>query len=117
MLERMLTDLSKSQDSFELKLKRDNQLIKEADKLTLNDFQFISPTSANRVFNGQVTCVVYIEPRYCSCVYYCEFGVCKHFIALCKLTNRDLEEPYREFVHVKKRGRPAKSNNGPLNKN
>ena len=113
----MLTDLSRSQDSFELKLKRDNELIKEADKLTLNDFQILSATSANRIFNGQVTCVVYSDPKYCSCMYYLEYGICKHFIALCKLTNRVFDEIDREFVQIKKRGRPPKSNNGALNKN
>ncbi|RNA04158.1 hypothetical protein BpHYR1_029895 [Brachionus plicatilis] len=105
----MITDLSKSQISFEIKLKRDNELIRGADKLTANDFQFISSASANRIVNGQVTSAVYSEPRYCTCIYFLEFGICKHYIAFRKLTNKEFDEGDREFVQLKKRGRPPKS--------
>ena len=93
MLYKMLVDLSKSQESFDLILKGDNDLIKLAGNLTPSDF------------------------IYTSCSYFSEHAICKHFIALCKLLNIEFGETVREFVHIKKRGRPPKSNNGALNKN
>lgn len=117
MIVKMVTDLSKSQNSFELKLKRDNDLIKEASQIKIHDFQMLTPNSANWLFNGQPSYLVYSEPKYCSCKTFLEYGICRHFIALCKLTNKEFDEVDREFVQLKKRGRPAKSNNGALNKN
>ncbi|CAF1085279.1 unnamed protein product [Brachionus calyciflorus] len=96
MMEKMLNDLSLSQDSFDLTLKRDNNLIKLAAKLTSDDFIFTSRTTANRIVNGEI--------KY------------SHFVALAKIMNRDFDEVDREFFQVKKRGRPAKSNTGALNR-
>ena len=52
MINDMITDLNKSQDSFDLKIKRDNNLIKEADSLKESDFQYVILTSANRILDG-----------------------------------------------------------------
>ncbi|RNA20966.1 hypothetical protein BpHYR1_030357, partial [Brachionus plicatilis] len=35
--------------------------------------------------------------------YFLEYGICKHFISLCKLLNLQFDENDREFVQVKKR--------------
>ncbi|RNA16101.1 amiloride-sensitive sodium channel subunit gamma [Brachionus plicatilis] len=97
-LEKMLTDLSKSPESFVPKLVRDNWLIKLADFLTLNDFVLTSQTTANRVINGQIKYSVSVNPKFCKCPYFLEYGICKHFISLCKLLNLQFDENDREFV-------------------
>ncbi|RNA14434.1 hypothetical protein BpHYR1_026263 [Brachionus plicatilis] len=69
--------------NFDLTIKRDNVLITESDNLTLLDFNIIDNNSTY---------------RYCSCVYYLEYGICKHFVALSRLTYTLLEDDVREFI-------------------
>ena len=81
----MLTDLSLSQVNFDENFKMDNRLIAKANQLTLSDFNFIDQLSAYRTTEGVNKYYVLLNPPYCSCIYFLEFGICKHFISLCKL--------------------------------
>ncbi|CAF1038417.1 unnamed protein product [Brachionus calyciflorus] len=112
----MLTDLSKSQYCFDLTIKHDNKLIKKADSLTFADFRFESENSAYRIHNNLPLYYVKYLPMFCSCCHFLDFGICKHYIAYCRITNKVFDYKMREFVAVKKRGRPKKSNNGALNR-
>lgn len=112
----MATDLSIAQKNFDLTIKRENVLITESDNLTLLDFNIIDNNSAYRVYDNTNKYFISLRPKYCSCVYYLEHGICKHFVALSRLTYTPLEDDVREFVCVRKRGRPPKSNNGALSK-
>ncbi|CAF0999559.1 unnamed protein product [Brachionus calyciflorus] len=111
VVEKMLTDLSRSQDNFDLTIKISSGLLKDSDKLKLEDFSFINLNAAYRVANSLNKYYVQTNPKFCSCSKFLEFAVCKHYIALCRLTNQKYEEKDREFVFAKKRGRPAKSKN------
>ncbi|RNA23673.1 hypothetical protein BpHYR1_045020 [Brachionus plicatilis] len=105
-----------AQKKFDLTIKRDNVLITESDNLTLLDFNIIDNNSAYRVYDNTNKYFISLRPKYCSCVYYLEHGICKHFVALSRLTYTPLEDDLRDFVCVRKRGKPPKSNNGALSK-
>ncbi|CAF0714389.1 unnamed protein product [Brachionus calyciflorus] len=117
VIKRMVIDLSLSQVKFDLAIQRKKSIVKEAEVLNLSYFLIIDWITAYRVVNGQNKYYVLLNPRYCRCINFLEYGICKHCIALCGLLNYPLDENVREFVHIKKKGRPAKSNNGALNKN
>ncbi|RNA41298.1 hypothetical protein BpHYR1_001133 [Brachionus plicatilis] len=85
-------------------LKRDNSLIVKADELILSDFSMTDSLSAYRIVNNENKYYVLLKPPYCSCLYFLEFGICKHFICLCKLLNYYSDDNVREFVYVKKKG-------------
>ncbi|RNA07077.1 hypothetical protein BpHYR1_046023 [Brachionus plicatilis] len=53
-----------------------------------------------RVLNGQIKYSVSINPKYCTCPYFLEYGICKHFISLCRLLNLQFDENDREFVQL-----------------
>ena len=86
----MLLDISKSQENFDLTLKSDNNLVRSASNLSLTDFILTSPNTANRMVNGAIKYLVGVNPHYCTCTYYVEYAICKHFIALCKFVNFEL---------------------------
>ncbi|RNA05353.1 hypothetical protein BpHYR1_000483, partial [Brachionus plicatilis] len=67
-----------------------------------DDFQILTPNPANWLFNGHPSYLVYSHRKYCSCKKFLEFGICRHFIASCKLTNKEFDEVDREFVQLKK---------------
>jgi predicted nucleic acid-binding Zn finger protein len=83
--------------------------MKESNKLVLGDFFMINANSAYRVVNSQNKYYVQNNPKYCSCSFFLEHAICKHYIAFCKLTNQQYAERDREFVCARKRGRPAKA--------
>ncbi|RNA42838.1 hypothetical protein BpHYR1_015008 [Brachionus plicatilis] len=72
---------------FDYSLKCDNSLIVKADELILSDFSMIDSLSAYRIVNNENKYYVLLKSSYCSCLYFLEFGICKHFICLCKLLN------------------------------
>ncbi|RNA19025.1 hypothetical protein BpHYR1_054269 [Brachionus plicatilis] len=88
---------------FDYSLKRDNSMIVKADKLILSDFSMIDSLSAYGIVNNENKYYVLLKPPYCSCLYFLEFGICKHFICLCKLLNYYSDDNVREFVCVKKK--------------
>ncbi|RNA30983.1 hypothetical protein BpHYR1_033014 [Brachionus plicatilis] len=92
----MATDLNIAQKNFDLTIKRDNVLITESDNLTLLDFNIIDNNSAYRVYDNTNKYFISLRPN--------------------RLTYTPLEDDVREFVCVRKRGRPPKSNNGALSK-
>ncbi|RMZ96899.1 hypothetical protein BpHYR1_018792 [Brachionus plicatilis] len=47
----------------------------------------IDSLSAYRIVNNEKKYYVLLKSSYCSCLYFLEFGICKHFICLCKLLN------------------------------
>ncbi|RNA20529.1 hypothetical protein BpHYR1_048650 [Brachionus plicatilis] len=55
-----------------------------------------------KIVNNENKYYVLLKPPYCSCLYFLEFGKCKHFICLCKLLNYYSDDNVREFVYVKK---------------
>ncbi|RNA42903.1 hypothetical protein BpHYR1_002951 [Brachionus plicatilis] len=60
----------------------------------------IDSLSASRIVNNENKYYVLLKPPYCSCLYFLEFGICKHFICLCKLLNYYSDDNVREFVYV-----------------
>ncbi|RNA06329.1 hypothetical protein BpHYR1_015250 [Brachionus plicatilis] len=56
-----------------------------------------------KIVNNENKYYVLLKPPYCSCLYFLEFGICKHFIYLCKLLNYYSDDNVREFVYVKKK--------------
>ena len=105
----MVTDLSKAQESFELQIKIGTSLLKTSNELKAEDFYIINPNAAYRIVNNVNKYYVQINPKFCSYQQFLKLAVCKHNIAPCKLNNQNFEEKSREFVCVKKRGRPAKA--------
>ena len=81
----MVIDLNLSQVKFDLAIQRKKSIGKEAEVLNLSDFLIIDEISAYRVVNGQNKYYVLLNPRYCSCINFLEYGICKHCKALCGL--------------------------------
>ena len=101
----IVTDVSVAQRQiFDLTLTRNNKVIREADKLTMQDF---TVKSANELYYRNKYYIT-IRPRFCACSGFLDICTCRHYIAACNLTNNYFDNEDREFNTVKSRGRPKK---------
>ena len=91
------------------------------DKSSVELAQLLKPTDFH--YDANMAILVYkhrwhisLTQRWCSCHYFHDTGICKHYYAACKLNNIPIDDANREFINKKGIGRPPKSNNGALNK-
>ena len=104
LIHKIIYDQSLSQKQvFEIKLLRSKNIAKEARDLDKNLFFFYGindcyykwDTTLNR-YKHRFT----FTPMYCSCSTFLDVGNCKHCVAACVLSNRELTDEGREFVCV-----------------
>lgn len=91
------------------------------DKTSVELAQLIKP--GDFYYDANTTILVYksrwhisLTQRWCSCSYFNDVGICKHYYAACKLNNIPIDDDNREFINKKGASRPPKSNNSALNK-
>ena len=112
LIYKIIYDLSLSQkEVFDIRLARNNNIAKEALDLDKNNFFFYGTNDCYYKWDpnlNQYKHFITFSPMFCSCSWFLDVGNCRHYVAACKLSNRELTDEDREFVCVKGRGRPKK---------
>ena len=92
---------------FALVAARDNAIIKDAKNLyaPLNFVLLNNNTVQYKDNFGQLKYYISFRPRFCSCQWFLELAICRHYVAACFLLGH-VDENDSQFVIVKRKDRP-----------